>query len=100
MLDIINKSISKLFGNKSQRDIKEIRPIVDKILAAGSQLGQLSNDALREKTTDFKKRIADYIAAEEKEIESLRASLDADPQMDVAEKEKKYGQIDQLKKNS
>ena len=35
MLDFINKSIGKLFGNKSQKDIKEIQPIVEKILAAG-----------------------------------------------------------------
>ena len=88
MLDFINKSIGKLFGNKSQKDIKEIQPIVEKILAAGEQLKNISNDELRAKTVDFKKRIADYIAKEEKEIVDLRALTEANPDMDVQEKEK------------
>lgn len=98
MLDFINKSIGKLFGNKSQKDIKEIQPIVEKILAAGEQLKNISNDELRAKTVDFKKRIADYIAKEEKEIVDLRALTEANPDMDVQEKEKHYNAIDQNKK--
>jgi preprotein translocase subunit SecA len=98
MLDFINKSIGKLFGNKSQKDIKEIQPIVEKILAAGEQLKNISNDELRAKTVDFKKRIADYIAKEEKEIVDLRALTEANPDMDVQEKEKHYNAIDQHKK--
>ncbi|MDE6703517.1 MAG: hypothetical protein K2K00_07560, partial [Muribaculaceae bacterium] len=39
--------LSKIFGNKSQRDLKAIRPIVDKIKAIGPSLENLSNDELR-----------------------------------------------------
>ena len=59
MLDFITKSISKIFGTKSDRDLKEINPIVKNILAEYAKLSSLSNDELRAKTLEFKKRIAD-----------------------------------------
>ena len=57
MLDFITKSVSKLFGTKSDRDLKDIQPILDSVLEAFPKLGNLSNDQLREKTAEFKKRI-------------------------------------------
>ena len=60
MLDIFTKSLSKLFGTKSDRDLKEIQPIVNQILVEYAKLASLSNDQLRGKTTEFKKRIVDH----------------------------------------
>ena len=97
MLSSITKSISKLFGTKSDRDVTEIQPIVDQILAAHKTIEKLSNDELRAKTTEFKKRIADFISAEEEEVKQLRAQIESDS-VEVDEKEKMYTRIDVLQK--
>jgi preprotein translocase subunit SecA len=98
MLDFFTKSVSKLFGTKSDRDLKEIQPIVDKILVEYPKLSSLSNDQLRAKTAEFKKRISDNISSEEKEIETLRKKMETDLTIEVDEKERMYGEIDELEK--
>ena len=47
----------KIFGTRSQREIKKIQPLVDKILALESEYTALSEDALRGKTAEFKNRL-------------------------------------------
>ena len=47
----------KLFGTRSQREIKKIQPIVDKILAMENTYRNLSEEALRGKTAEFKERL-------------------------------------------
>ena len=49
----------KLFGTRSQRELKKIQPTVDKILALEEPYRQLSEEALRGKTAEFKQRLAD-----------------------------------------
>ncbi len=49
---------TKIFGTRSQREIKQIQPIVDKILALESQFAALSEEALKGKTQEFKNRLA------------------------------------------
>ena len=98
MLDFITKSVSKLFGTKSDRDLKEIQPIVDKILAVYPTLSSLSNDELRAKTLEFKRRIADNTSVEREEIDTIRKKIDSDPSLDIEEKEKLYTLIDDLEK--
>jgi len=48
----------KLFGTRSQREIKKIQPIVDKILALENEYTHLSEEALKGKTQEFKTRLA------------------------------------------
>lgn len=98
MLSSITKSISNLFGTKSDRDVKVIQPIVEEILIAHKQMEKLSNDQLRGKTVEFKKRISDAVAGEEAEIKQLRARIDTDEAVSVDEKEKMYLRIDELEK--
>ena len=50
--------ITKMFGTRSQRELKKIQPIVDKILAKESEYAALSEDALKAKTAEFKERYA------------------------------------------
>lgn len=57
--------LSKLFGTKSQRDLKEVQPYLDAALAVYPQIHALTNDELRGKTLEFKKRIKDEVASEE-----------------------------------
>ena len=47
----------KLFGTRSQREIKKIQPIVDKILSLEQEYKELSEDALKGKTQLFKDRL-------------------------------------------
>ena len=49
---------TKLFGTRSQREIKQIQPLVDKILALEEEYKALSEEALRGKTAQFKQRLA------------------------------------------
>ncbi|MBK7971613.1 MAG: hypothetical protein IPK08_23225 [Bacteroidetes bacterium] len=50
MIDFINKTLSKLFGNKADRDLKELVPVVSQIKEAEVTITQLNDDQLREKT--------------------------------------------------
>ena len=87
--------ISKLFGNKYDKDVKEITPIIEKINFEFSKLSTLTNDDLREKTSDFKNQITDFTINEKQEIEDLKkeANLATTP---TDEKEGLYKKIDSL----
>ncbi len=61
MINLITKSITKLFGTKSERDIRELSPYVDKVNAEFAKLQALSNDELRAVTTELKKAIGDRL---------------------------------------
>lgn len=87
--------ISKLFGNKYDKDVKEITPIIEKINSEFSKLNTLTNDDLREKTSNFKNQIIDFTSNEKQEIEELKkeANLATTP---TDEKEGLYKKIDSL----
>jgi preprotein translocase subunit SecA len=97
MIKTIEKIFTALFGKKSDRDIKEIMPLVEKVKEEYAKLSSLSNDELRAKTPELKKRIADQFAEEEKEIEKLKSASD-EPGMSVEEKERNFAAIDALVK--
>ncbi|MDE3120023.1 MAG: preprotein translocase subunit SecA, partial [Nitrospirota bacterium] len=56
---MIVKLLNALFGSKNEREIKQLRPVVDRINALEAGLTPLSDQALRDKSEEFKKRIAD-----------------------------------------
>ena len=68
--------LNKLFGNKSQRDLKEIQPIVDKIKALGPSMQSISNDELRDIITQVRTSLAESIAKDEESISQLRATVE------------------------
>ncbi|GIV33770.1 MAG: protein translocase subunit SecA [Chitinophagales bacterium] len=98
MLDFINKTIAKIFGSKSQRDIKELAPLVEQINKEFAKLASLSNDELRAKTNEFRKRIKDFLAELDAEIEDLKKKAEENPDLDPEEKERIYKQIDEKQK--
>lgn len=71
--------LSKLFGNKSQRDLKEIRPIVDKIVALGPVMQKLSNDQLREKIAEVRQALADSTSEDQNAIDNLKIKIEELP---------------------
>lgn len=98
MLDAITRSISKLFGTKSDRDLKEINPIVQNILSEYAKLSSISNDELRNKTLGFKSKIKAYVQNEQKQIDELKSTVENNLQLSIDEKEGIYEQIDKLEK--
>ena len=91
----VGKVLGKFLGNKSDRDMREVMPFVDKIKAAYEPIPELSNDQLRERSAALKQRVTDYVAVEKSELEALKAKAE-DPDVEVTEKESIYKQIDKL----
>ena len=92
--------LTKLFGNKSQRDLKEVKPLLDATLAVYPTIQTLSNDQLRGKTIEFRQKIASAIETEENELKQLRDRIEAEYDMPIDEKENLYKRIDELEKQS
>ena len=92
--------LSKLFGTKSDRDLKEVKPFLDATLKIYPEIQKLDNDQLRAKTIEFKERIRKEVEAEENELASLRQRIEEEYDMPVAEKEELYKRIDKLEKES
>ena len=90
-----NEFLTKIFGNKSQRDLKEIMPIVDKIKAVYPSIAALSNDELRARTAAIKQHLRDIVAAERSRIAEIRAKIE---DTELNEREKMYAEIDKLDK--
>src|ERR1700739_3816445 len=92
--------ISKIFGgNKSEKDIKIILPLVDQINQHFQSYKDLSNDQLRGKTIEFKQRIKDHLSEIDTEISSLNKKAEELPFSDIVGKDALYNQIDALKKD-
>lgn len=90
--------IGKLFGSKSERDIKELMPYLDKIKAAYELIQKATNNELREKTKKLKQFIQDYIIPELKEIEELKAKAEQES-LDISKKEEIFETIDKVEKS-
>ena len=90
-----NEFISKLFGNKASRDMKEIQPWVEKNKAAYPEIEKLSNDELRTKKEEMKKYIKDSAVEENKKNEELKATIET---TDIEKREPIFAQIDKLEK--
>ncbi|OIO99236.1 MAG: preprotein translocase subunit SecA [Bacteroidetes bacterium CG2_30_33_31] len=86
--------ISNLFGKKSDKDIKNILPILDEIKKAEVSINKLTNDELRAKTLEFKNIISERIKFEEDEISSMKEKVEENPEMDIQEKENIWNLID------
>ncbi len=87
--------ISKIFGNKAQRDLNEINPTVNRIKEVYPEIEKLSNDELRNRTKDLEKKISDFVSDEKSQIEQLKAGLE---EIELSEREAIWNQIDKLEK--
>ena len=92
-----NKILQKLFGSKAERDMKQIKPILDKVLASYSRIDTLTNDELRAESEKLKKIIADRIAQDETKKHELRAQLE-DVEIAPEKKEALATEVDKLTK--
>ena len=91
------KFLSKLFGSKSERDVKGVQPLVNKIKEEYEKLSGLTHDELRAKTLDFKQRISTYLQDIDNEINGLKEEAEATEDMEL--KTSTYDKIDKLTKD-
>lgn len=91
----LNDFLKKLFGNKSQRDLKEIQPWVEKIKAAYPAVEHLSHDELRARTQSIMQMLQDAVAADRARIKELKDSVE---NLEIEKREKVWNEVDTLKK--
>jgi preprotein translocase subunit SecA len=89
----VTKILGKILGNKSERDIKEISPLVEEIKREYKRIEQLSIDQLREETDSLRDKIKEAIKSEENQIADLKIQAE---EAEVQDSEKFYEQIDKL----
>ena len=87
--------ITKIFGNKSQKDMRAIMPYVEKIKVAYTEIDALSNDELRAHSAALMAKISAYVADKKQRIADLRASIES---LEIDKREKVYSEIDKLEK--
>jgi preprotein translocase subunit SecA len=92
----ISGILKKVFGSKSDRDMKLIKPVLDKVLAAYPAIDALSDDELRARSEALKAKLRECEAPFEKRIEEIKAKLEED--IPVSEKETLATESDKLVK--
>lgn len=88
--------LKKVFGTKSEKDVKDIEPMVDEINEIFATLANISNDELRARSQKLKQKIQDHIKEERAKIDGINAEIAAKPDMDVNTKEELYKEIDAI----
>ena len=89
----LNAFLSSIFGNKATRDIKEIRPIVDKVLAIEPSIKNLSNDELRAKTEEIKAQLQEGVKEYRDKIAELNAKIE---KTDIDQRKPIFDEIDKI----
>lgn len=87
--------ITKLFGNKAQKDMRAIMPYVEKIKAAYTEIDALSNDELRARSQALMDKIQARVADKKQKIADLKASIES---LEIEQREKVYNEVDRLEK--
>jgi len=88
--------IAKIFGTKSQKDIKQIMPLVDETRKEGEKLTSLTHDQLRNQTAEVQQAINQHLKEIDDQLASLHKQIDDNPELGIHEKEAIFGQIDKL----
>ena len=90
-----NDILKKLFGNKSQRDLREIQPYVDRILAEYAKIESLDNDELRRRVTDIREQIQESVAPEKARIAEIKDNIES---VEYDERENMWEEVDKIEK--
>jgi len=93
-MSVLNKVLGVFIGNKYERDLKDMSPFADKVIAEYEKLSSISNDELRSLSIKLKQRVRDSVKEEEEQIASLREK--ASVEEDVIAKESIYDEIDKI----
>jgi len=92
-MKILDNIIKTFVGDKKKKDLKILLPVVEEVRSFESAITVLSNDELRGKTIEFKKRIQDGIQEINDHIKELESQIEG---AGLDDKEDLYNQIDKL----
>ena len=87
--------ITKLFGNKAQKDMQAVMPYVEKIKAVYAEIDALTDDELRLRSAALMQRLQEAVAADKMKIIELKATIES---LEIDKREKVYNEIDRLEK--
>jgi len=87
--------LKSIFGNKSERDLKKLMPIVHEIQAVYPEIEQLSNDELRARSAAIRQEIQDYVQPQRDEIAAIKAEIET---LEYEEREPMWAKVDKLEK--
>ena len=90
------KFIAKIFGTKSEKDIKKLMPLVEQTNREGAKLTGITNDELRNRSFALRETIANYLKSIDDQLAERHAKIAAEPDLDLGEKERIFGEIDKL----
>ena len=99
MINSLTKAFSKIFGTKTDKDLKELLPIVEKINIEYKQLTDISDDELRVKTDNIRERIDAHLKGIDDEIAGLHQHIADHPELEIDEKEATFDKIDKLEED-
>jgi preprotein translocase subunit SecA len=100
MIGALTKAFKSVFGDKYQRDLKEVQPLVERTNEEFAKLAALTHDELRARSVALKARIAERTKANDDRVALLRAEIESQPQMDIHDREQRYQEIDKLEGES
>jgi len=92
------KLIAKLFGTKSEKDIKRMMPLVEDTKAEGEKLASISHDELRNKSQEIQHYIQEQLQNIDQQLAELHKRIADQPDLDLNEKEFIFSQIDKIEK--
>ena len=88
--------LTKLFGTKADRDMKELKPKLNRALEAYETIKNLSTDDLRHKTVEFREKIRKATEVEETRLTEIRDYLDNNYDLPIEEKQDLYKEVEKL----
>ncbi|MFA0962125.1 preprotein translocase subunit SecA [Roseivirga sp. BDSF3-8] len=96
MINFLTKGLTKLFGTKSDKDIKAVLPYVELTNTEFAKLKDISDDELRARTENIREEINNGLSTIDEKIEGLNRKIKDDPNMDIHHKEEIFAEIDKL----
>jgi len=90
------KLIAKIFGSKSEKDIKRMTPLVDQTIQEGEKLVSISHDELRTKTLEIQEYINAKLKSIDDELAALHQQVADQPELDINEKESIFLNVDKI----
>src|SRR5690554_706606 len=97
-MSFVNSLLKIFVGDKSKKDVQQVKPIVDKVKTFEKALEELTHDQLREKTTFFKQKIKEARLPKDNQIAQIREKIEQTD--DIDQREELYLQIDALEKEA
>jgi len=96
MFDFVSKAVNKIFGAKSDRDLKDILPRIADVNAEYAKLSSLSDDELRGQTQSLYDEIDAHLKEVDDQIAALQKRINEEENLPIQEKEAIFKQIDSL----